>query len=77
MASVYNIAKFDASKVYVKNEIVLFDTNESDTGRTENHHWYASRDVPANQTPTPTSDYWAGRVLDNGTQKPKFLCVYR
>lgn len=73
MASVYNIAKFDGSKPYVKNDIVLYDTDETNTGRTENHHWYATKDVPAGSTPSPTSDYWAGRVLDNGIQKPKFL----
>ena len=76
MASVYNIAKFDNSKAYVKNDIVLYDTDETNTGRTENHHWYATKDVPAGSTPSPTSDYWAGRVLDNGIQKPKFLWFY-
>ena len=71
MASVYNIPKFDASKSYVKNEVVVYDTSVNGN----NHHWYASKDVPAGQTPSAVSDFWEGRVLVNGVEMPKFLWV--
>ena len=65
MASVYNIAKFDNSKAYVKNDIVRYPSGL-------NKYWYAI-EGSAGTTPSIAAAEWGGVQSSSGKDRPHFL----
>ena len=71
MASIYNIPNWNvpADSTYVKNDIVKYD----------NYYWYATQDVPSDNSPSIGSSYWNGMVtvaLTTHTQSPESTKPY-
>lgn len=60
--SIYSVQAYNASLSYMKHDVVLVNTI----------HYYALTNVPPSTSP-PNDNYWGGRIVYQGVNKPNWL----